>query len=336
MFKSAVFKLTAWYVGALVIACAVFSIPLFLAASTRLERGANAQFQIVQGQGFSANGSPFSVNFDDFLEARQKRLDEDRRNLLLNIIVIDLIIIALGSSLSYWFADRTLRPIRKMHDALGRFTSDASHELRTPLAVMQTEIDVALRDKKATGKELREVLESNLEEVMRLRGLSEQLLSLTRLDANGIDMHPVDLTRLMKNQISDIEKRHGTTFKTSLESKVKVTGNSDLLAQTISIISENAIKYSNGSKKPITWTLKKHGGDAVLTCEDHGVGIDEDDLGHIFERFYRGKQASGKAISGHGLGLAIAQEIISKHNGGISITSNKGKGTAVRITLPAT
>ena len=100
--------------------------------------------------------------------------------------------------MGYLFAKQTLQPIEEAHTRQTRFTADASHELRTPLAVLQTEIDVALRNPKLKLSEARQVLESNREEITRLKNLSDQLLTLTRVHAHGLDKQTVDLSSLLK------------------------------------------------------------------------------------------------------------------------------------------
>src|SRR5690606_24862255 len=105
---------------------------------------------------------------------------------------------------SYYLARRTLRPIEEAHEAQSRFTSDASHELRTPLASMKTELEVALRDPALNKEEMRELLVSNLEEVDKLTKLSQNLLQLSRLEQENIQLERV----VLREVISGVVARH--------------------------------------------------------------------------------------------------------------------------------
>ena len=148
MFESAVNKLTAWYVAAILVIVVLFSLPVFGFASNGLDRATQRQGEYLRGQ---MAGQPNYQGPPDYFDRRADLVQQERNELLGRIALIDILIVALGAVGSYFFAKRTLKPIEEAHEAQSRFTSDASHELRTPLATMQAEIEVALRDKKPTA-----------------------------------------------------------------------------------------------------------------------------------------------------------------------------------------
>jgi signal transduction histidine kinase len=141
MFKSATLKLTAWYLLIIMTISIAFSVVIYGVSSAELNRPFPVRALLNSHQ-------RVIINSDDFEEVRQVFVSEGRERLLVNLVVANIATLALGGGASYLLARRTLRPIQEAMDAQGRFTSDASHELRTPLTALQTEIEVALRDRK--------------------------------------------------------------------------------------------------------------------------------------------------------------------------------------------
>jgi signal transduction histidine kinase len=329
-FRSAVLRLTSWYVGALVMVCLIFSIPIYNITSKRLAQGADRQGQIIER--LPGVGPRVREAAPELRQARDRQLTADRTQLLKNLIIVNMLIIAAGAYLSYVFAKHTLRPLEEAHEAQSRFTADASHELRTPLATMQAEIEVALRDKKLTNNDARAVLESNLEEVKRLATLSNQLLNLTRLDANGLNLQPTQLSEAITKEVHAMEKQTGLKITKTIDQGIAIRADEHLIRQVVNILINNATRYSGSKPADISLSLQQSGNQAVLTVTDKGLGIAASDIPHIYERFYRGKNSvSG---TGHGLGLSLAQEIINKHGGTIEAVSELGVGTTFKVTLP--
>lgn len=331
MFRSAVFKLTAWYVGALMIVCLMFSIPIYQVASARLRLGAEQQTNILRRLPKRYDAESFVPMLE---QQREQQLDDDRRQLLSSLALINLLIISVGAGASYWFAKRTLLPIEELHTAQARFTSDASHELRTPLAVMQTEIEVALRQNNLTIQNAKEILSSNLEEVARLRQLSDQLLGLARAGDKPIKQSRVDVSALIKNEISKLGKRHVISIKCNVPKNIYVWADATLMRQVLDIIVENAVIYNSSDKPTIVVDTSLSSHTVKISISDNGTGIDPKDLPHIFDRFYRGKNASSKNGQGHGLGLALAHDIVNRHDGELTVKSKLGEGTTFTIILP--
>jgi signal transduction histidine kinase len=329
IFQSAVNKLTLWYVGALFIVCLAFSIPVYVISSNRLAHGAVRQAEIIQQFDGRVTISP-RVGI-----LREQQLNRDRQQLLHTIILSNLIILSLGAYFSYRFAKRTLKPIEEAHVAQSRFTTDASHELRTPLATMQAEIEVALRDKKFSAKEAKDVLSSNLEEIARLRNLSEQLLGLARLDSGRLQKTNVRLSKITEDEIKTIEKRHGIHIERIVEKDLSVQGDEHLLRQLLNILTDNAVKYAGNQEPKINLELKKKDNGVLLVVTDHGIGIRSSELPHIFDRFYRGSVATKHSLNGHGLGLSLAKQIVDAHDGTIKVASQPGKITTFEIQLPS-
>lgn len=331
MFRSAVFKLTAWYVGALLFVCLLFSLPMYSVASNRLRRGAENQTAVVR----NLQNPLLPRNVVRLLEKeRESQLADDRHDLIVTLIFINAVIIGAGGIASYMFARRTLQPLEDAHAAQTRFTADASHELRTPLAVMQTEIEVALRSKSLPINEAKEILASNLEEVARLRQLSDQLLGLTRTDSEGIKLVPTNITKLTRDQMKSLSKKYKVPIPVVAEQAVMVEADKLLISQVLRILVENAVTYS-GLKNPEIKAVIALKDDLVrVAVSNMGNVISKKDLSHLFDRFYRGPEATKANPKGHGLGLSLAKDIISRHSGDIEVRSTKAAGTVFTIILP--
>jgi signal transduction histidine kinase len=243
----------------------------------------------------------------------------------------------LGGIGSYLLARRTLEPIEAAHEAQTRFTADASHELRTPLAAMRAETEVALRNSKLSAKEARELLHSNLEELTRLTGLSEGLLQLARGADDGNTHELLSLSLIIEQalaQVRPLAQAKAITIRLESATALKVLGNIGQLTQAVVILLDNAIKYSP-RKTTVAVSVTQDHQYVRVSVADHGRGISETDLPHVFERFYRADSARTQAdVSGHGLGLSIAEQIVTAHGGHLEAQSTLGKGSRFTMLLP--
>lgn len=272
---------------------------------------------------------------DEFEQLREARENEATRRLVVNLVIFNVATIATGGFASYLLAKRTLSPIEEALEAQTRFTSDAAHELRTPLAVMQSEIEVGLRDTKPSVPKQRELLESNLDEVGRLRSLTDRLLLLSNFKT--VEVAPTSLDDVATEAINRViplaqAKRIGIE---STIGKQSAAANAEILTDTLVILLDNAIKYSP-KKSAITISAKEQGKHVLLEVTDNGPGIAPQDLSHIFDRFYRADTSRSKEnVEGHGLGLSIAKRYIGAMGGTISASSALGKGTTFTLRLGA-
>jgi heavy metal sensor kinase len=216
-----------------------------------------------------------------------------------------------------------------------RFTADASHELRTPLAIIRTQVEYALA-RARTPEQYRETMQTCLRASSRMTHLIEELLALARADAGKLDLQqqPVDLQALVEESVAlfeplaDINQIH---FQCDLQ-PAEVTGDATRLGQVITNLLSNAIKY-NRPGGSVTVTLTRDPQHVVLTVADTGIGIPEEDVPHIFERFYRVDKARSRTSGGNGLGLAICRSIIEAHGGTIRLTTQLNKGSTFWVHL---
>ncbi len=334
MFRSALIKLTGVYLFILMAVSIAFSFNLYRVSTgevgNRLRRQAD----------YFTRGPDYTYNLPSvppYEEERVAELEASRRHVVAELIYANLFILLVGGLGSYALARITLRPIEEAHAAQARFTADASHELRTPLAAMRAETEVALRDPKLTLVEARELMGSNLEELSRLSDLSEGLLQLSRGDNDDTVREPVAVSNLVQLAVEHVASpaaHKKITFEVGKLSPVHVLGDGRQLKQAVVILLDNAIKYSQ-PKTTITIKVLKKDTNVTISVTDQGQGINADDLPYVFDRFYRADTARSQAnVSGHGLGLAIAKQVVEQHNGTISVTSKPGKGSTFIICLP--
>lgn len=323
MFRSATFKLTSWYLAIIIAISLLFSVVIYTIASrevaTRIDDWQSAS----------------SYSTSRFLAIREQQLHRAEANLIASLAITNITIWTIGGIGSYYLARRSLRPIKEAHEAQSRFTSDASHELRTPLTSMKAEIEVALRDPKLNKSEMRELLSSNLEEVDKLTKLAQTLLQLSRLDHNALTYEKLPLKKLLAS-VKDRFKNADRTIVISSESAHKVWGNRASIEELITILMDNAIKYSPaGSTIRITTISKKHM--AGFEIVNSGPGIAPTALPHIFDRFYRVDSArSNSSKNGYGLGLSLAKKIVELHGGELTVSSAINADTTFRVLLQKT
>ena len=218
-----------------------------------------------------------------------------------------------------------------------RFVSDASHELKTPLASIRLLTDSILQTgdmDPATGKDF---VSDIGEEAERLTRISEKLLTLTRMDsAVAVAEVPVDVKRVVEkveHMLTPLADEGEVTVETDLQEDCMVLATEDDLYQIAFNLMENAVKYNlpGGS---VTVTLRGAGDLVTLTVEDTGVGIPEEDLGKVFDRFYRVDKARSRAAGGTGLGLSIVRDTVRQHGGAVTVRRRESEGTCFEVAFP--
>lgn len=234
------------------------------------------------------------------------------------------------------FNDLTER-LQTSEQKRSRFVSDASHELKTPLASIKLLSDSILQYDMDLDT-VREFVGDIGAEAERLNRMTAKLLSLTRAEGQTNDEHEIIMMAPTIHRVARMLRPNAIqaniTFHLELEEDSPVLILEDDLYQIVFNLMENGIKY-NAFGGSLTVRLHREEDNAILTVSDTGVGIPEDAIGHIFERFYRVDKARSRATGGSGLGLAIVRTIVRRNRGEISVSSTVGKGTTFTVTFPA-
>lgn len=224
-------------------------------------------------------------------------------------------------------------------DRSREFVADVSHELRTPIAAMRTFNELLLEGAAEDPETREEFLRGSRQQLARLDWLAANLLELSKLDSGlvALQVRPEDLRTTVEDSVDHAEpmaESKGVELRTHLPAEpVVLSHDPPRLGQVLGNLIGNAIKFTpKGGTVDVTVEATADG--ATLTVSDTGVGIDPDELEHVFDRFYRGTRRREERAGGSGLGLAIARSIVDMHHGRISISSTPDVGTEVLVTLP--
>jgi two-component system, OmpR family, sensor histidine kinase CiaH len=333
MFQKARLKLTAWYLLIIMIISFIFSAVIFNVQMAEVDRFARAQRMRLERQFPAREFLPSEPPYID-----PDLIEETKDRLLLNLIELNGIIIIISGGLGYFLAGKTLRPIKEMIDDQDRFISDSSHELRTPLTSLKSAMEVALMDKNLTLADAKKLIKENIEDVNCLQNLSDSLIKLSKNkeQKDNLKIAKISLSKLVNSAIEKIKPQadqKAVVIKKHLNNQF-FFGDQEKLESVMTIVLDNAVKYSPQNKQIIVTTSKSKK-NISISITDHGQGISKKDLPFVFDRFFRADMSRTKTkISGFGLGLSIAKMIIEKHHGQIKVKSHLGKGSVFTIILP--
>ena len=313
-------RLALSYLAVIMTLSLAFSVIIYAITSIQLNRplppGEHAQQppELVERQ------------FNRRLERRNR---ETRGSVIMSLAVLNGVMLLVGYWLSLLLARRTLAPIERSIEQQAQFVSDASHELRTPLTALMTTNEVALRKKTLDEKKVRAVFQRNIDEVEKLRKLTDNLLQLTQVDNQQIEKQAVDMAELIRDIV---DRYQPVADKKQVALDMQVVSVTHVVAvvavtQILGTLIDNAIKYS-----PLGSTVVIRLDGQTLSVVDQGIGIAKKDQAKIFDRFYRSDEARTRGHgSGYGLGLAIARAVADKNGYQLSVKSELGQGSTFSL-----
>ncbi|MFY9586930.1 MAG: HAMP domain-containing sensor histidine kinase, partial [Actinomycetota bacterium] len=215
-----------------------------------------------------------------------------------------------------------------------RFVDDASHELRTPLTIMRGNLELVERDPSMAIADRDTALRDAIAEAERMTRLIDDLLALARVDAGmAMPEEHVALAPLVRAVADEAENAAGSrTVSVTIGSETAgVRGSESLLRRVLENLTDNAIKYTHAHGS-ISLSLVEEDRSAILTVADDGVGMTADEVGHVFDRFWRSDDSRERP--GSGLGLAIAKAVVEAHGGTIAVASESNAGTTFTVRVP--
>lgn len=268
-------------------------------------------------------------------------VDSERRllNGYLQIITYSIIIISgLSIIVSYVISKRNLEPLKESISKQMEFVQNVSHELRTPLTIIQAKQELLLQEPDAKIIDKSEDIVLTLNETKRLSRLVKDLLVLSRADNNKMTLQKenVNIDDYIKEivtpyvEVAELEEKK-IVFNLNYKTDIKIDTNK--IYQLMIILLDNAIKYTETGDEIQINTFAKDN-KCVIEVKDSGIGVSDEGLKRIFERFYREDRARNRETGGTGLGLSIANMIVSAHGGTIKASHNQPKGTVFTIRLP--
>lgn len=300
---------------------------------------------VMRGFTFSAMINLLQINYREV----SVKYKENKNYVVNDVIYGDKALDVTFADFKYSENGETLRGIMcLLHDVTGRyeldksrreFVADVSHELRTPLTGIKGAVETVLENPTLDEEIKNNFLEMAIEECDRMTRIVGDLLVLSRLDNKRTSwkVETFELPRFVEHiydvMSADARARNHTLTRSCGPDIPDITADREKLQQVIINIVSNAVKYTpEGGKIDISAKAEKNF--AVITVTDNGVGIPEEDLPRIFERFYRVEKSRASDAGGTGLGLAIAKEILDAHGGDITIESAVGKGSKVTVMIP--
>ena len=276
----------------------------------------------------------YAVSADD--SGRTVIIFLDCRNSLENVssfftasLTVSLIAFAAVFVLVILVSGRVIRPISESYEKQRRFITDAGHELKTPLTIIDADVSVLEMD---IGEN--EWLDDVKAQTKRLAGLTNDLIYLSRMDEGSAKLQMIDfpLSDMVQETAASFRSRaqmQEKNFTADIEPMIDYCGDEKSLTQLVTILLDNALKYSN-EKGDISISLKKRSKGVELSVYNTVDSMDPETLQHMFDRFYRADKSRNSSTGGYGIGLSIANAVVQAHKGKISASSPDGR--SLRIT----
>lgn len=281
----------------------------------------------------SSTGEKYYVNLLINTNSERDMLERFSRTLIIGTGISILLSIVI----SYYLANKSIKPIAKAYEKQSEFVQNASHELRTPLTIIQAKQELLLQSPNSKIIDKSEDIALTLNETRRLSKMVAELMDLARDDANRsrISKTKSDINQLIEEivipykEMAIIQNKE-LTVNSTCTNEINVDRNK--FKELLIIVLDNALKYTEEGDK-IEVEAKTQDDRLLLNIKDTGIGVSDEALKHIFERFYREDKARSREKGGSGLGLSIAQTIVKGHGGSIKIVHNNPKGIIVQIRL---
>ncbi len=270
-----------------------------------------------------------------FIKRRTYKLEKDKENLELEVARRTTQI-----ETDKQLIEKQAEELQELDKIKSRFFSNVTHELRTPLTLILGPLQQLLKSGQINSPKVRKTLESIAQNSVALRQLVEEILDLNRLDARKITLNkePVRLRNVVEKWINNFNpeaENRNINFTLDYNASTNLYLNVDVqkLERIVINLLANAFKYSE-SEDTIYLRIHEKDNEMQILVEDTGLGIHEDDLPHIFQRFYQTKQAENNLMGGLGIGLALSKELSALMKGEITVESELKKGSTFKFRFP--
>lgn len=302
-------------------------------------------YELKIGNEYSYRGLNFIFEGNDVVDSRYVQLlinVDSEKAIVSNYFQIISASIIVGIVCSFFasvvLSKKTLKPLEENVIRQMEFVQNVSHELRTPLTIIQAKQELLLQEPNAKIIDKSEDISLTLNETKRLTKLVKDLLILSRADSNKLVLQKenINIDEYIKGIVSpykEIAEMEGKNIELELNYKLDIDVDTNKIYQLIIILLDNAIKYTEENDVIKIKTYMKDN-KCVIEVSDTGIGVSDEGLKRIFERFYREDTARSRETGGSGLGLSIANYIVTAHGGTIKASHNSPKGTVFTIRLP--
>lgn len=268
--------------------------------------------------------------------ADQEELEDKYADLIAAFVAFAFLALLLVAAGGFLLVRKSTAPIERSIINMRRFMADAAHELRTPITILRTRAEVALQQPREVTNYV-SALHGIEAEARRLGGIVDSLLVLARADAGE---RLIEKERIFLDDIAIdaagaaqvVARQKDIEITVDKFEEAPIEGDSTLIRQLVMIVLDNAVKFTDpGGQVHVSVSMQE--GTPTFSVDDTGIGIKQDELSRVFQRFFRGETARSRT-EGAGLGLSIASWIAREHDATISLKSESGKGTRVVVTFP--
>ena len=301
-----------------------------------IENGKDYYYRMISSKIDTLDSSTFGTRYVQILinVDSEKAVIEQDFKIILSTILIGALLSILAS---YLLSKNNLKDIQNNIEKQTEFVQNASHELRTPLTIIQAKQELLLQEPNAKIVDKSEDIALTLSETKRLSKLVKDLMVLTRSNKNAkLNKENVNIDEYINNLVqpyTEIAKMQNKTINLNLKYNSDIDIDTSKIYQLMIILLDNAIKYTEEGDTIEVRSLQE-GNKCVIEVADTGIGISDEGLKRVFERFYREDKARNRSTGGSGLGLSIASVIVKEHGGQIKASHNSPKGTVFSVKLP--
>ena len=268
--------------------------------------------------------------------ADQEELEDRYADLIAAFVAIALLALVLVAGGGFLLVRKSTAPIERSMEFMRRFMADAAHELRTPITILRTRAEIALQQPRDTANYV-SALRGIEVESRRLGGIVDSLLVLARADTGE---RQIEKQRIFLDDIAIdaagaaqvVARQKNVEITVDDFEEAPIEGDAALIRQLAMILLDNAVKFTDPGGE-VHVSVAAPDGTPTFSVDDTGIGIRQDELSRVFQRFFRGESARSRT-DGAGLGLSIASWIAREHGATISLKSEPGKGTKVVVTFP--
>jgi len=328
IFNTALRRLTVIYIGLAFLVTLSFTIPPLVASERARQRAVIEEWPPAMMMIPEDTDPLFGQRLRNFVERR----DSDyRRDLGTTLIEINAVMLLLAILAGYYLARRSLNPLKEVLSTQEQFAAELAHELKTPLATVLMELEAFARTSEGLSAKQKKELRQMARSIKDVGTLSEQTLSLMAVEYTdqSVEMVAVNLTELATEAVVALQplakEKQINLIGPSIDVDYSVKGRATELKQIITILLDNAIKFS-----PLKGEVKVLVGEGQVTVIDSGPGVPKGERAKIFQRWYQADDGQ----DGSGLGLAIAKRIAEAHGGTLTVRNQKGGGAAFTFIIP--
>ena len=338
MKKSEVNRLTLSYLAVIMTLSLIFTGIIYLLSTASLNRPLLPSEE--ENSSVSVEAPEFGEHsFENTFRKRLERRDNTTRmTIIYSLVGFNLGIFVIGIFVSRSLAKLTLAPIERAMMKQTQFIFDASHELKTPLTAMLVRNEVALRKKSLPEEKAREVIEKNIEEILKMKELTASMLAVARENGEPEKLTEISVPEFLadlQEKLAPVAKERGVKIEAemNLGKNLQASVAKNTLEQILTIFADNAMKYSG--EKIIYLRAGRRGKNVAFSVKDNGVGVKKEDQKRIFERFYQVNAARTRTEdkTSYGLGLAIAKNLAERQGYKIVLRSSEGRGAEFEVVV---